>query len=39
VRELGLGAALTARDERFGDGRARVVGPELRDEYGRLVEV
>jgi enoyl-CoA hydratase len=38
VNDLGLGAALAARDTAFGDGRARVVGPELRDEQGRLVD-
>jgi enoyl-CoA hydratase len=36
VREKGLKAALRERDEKFGDGRARVEGPELRDEKGRL---
>jgi len=36
-REKGLKAALTERDGKFGDGRARVKGPEIRDENGRLV--
>jgi enoyl-CoA hydratase len=35
--EQGLKAALHWRDGRFGDGRARVEGPEIRDEQGRLV--
>ena len=38
VRENGLKATLTARDEKFGDGRARVNGPEIRDGDGRLVD-
>jgi enoyl-CoA hydratase len=38
VREQGLKATLTARDAKFGDGRARVNGPELRDAEGRLIE-
>ena len=33
----GLRAALRDRDAPFGDSRARVVGPETRDEQGRLV--
>ena len=37
-REHGLKEALRRRDEKFGDGRARVRGPEIRDEHGRLVE-
>lgn len=32
----GLRAALTDRDAPFGDGRAQVVGPEIRDENGNL---
>jgi enoyl-CoA hydratase len=36
AREKGLKAALRERDEKFGDGRARVAGPETRDEKGRL---
>lgn len=35
--EQGLKAALHWRDARFGDGRARVDGPEVRDENGRLL--
>jgi len=34
--EQGLRAALQWRDGKFGDGRARVDGPELRDENGYL---
>ncbi|HKS91843.1 MAG TPA: crotonase/enoyl-CoA hydratase family protein [Tepidiformaceae bacterium] len=34
--EQGLKAALAWRDGRFGDGRARVEGPETRDAEGRL---
>ncbi|NIP14222.1 MAG: crotonase/enoyl-CoA hydratase family protein [Pseudomonadales bacterium] len=33
----GLRAALRDRDAPFGDSRARVIGPETRDEQGRLV--
>ena len=36
--EHGLKHALKTRDEKFGDGRARVRGPELRDEKGRLID-
>jgi enoyl-CoA hydratase len=36
--ELGLREALRQRDAPFGDGRARVNGPELRDENGYLIE-
>lgn len=36
AREEGLKAALHWRDAKFGDGRARVEGPEVRDEQGRL---
>jgi len=36
--EKGLKAAIQERDSKFGDGRARVNGPELRDEKGRLIE-
>jgi len=36
AREQGLKAALHWRDDKFGDGRARVEGPEIRDENGRL---
>jgi enoyl-CoA hydratase len=35
--EEGLKAALQWRDAKFGDGRARVEGPEIRDANGRLV--
>ncbi|MBE0610545.1 MAG: crotonase/enoyl-CoA hydratase family protein [Dehalococcoidia bacterium] len=35
--EQGLKAALHWRDAKFGDGRARVEGAEIRDENGRLV--
>ena len=38
AKEKGLKAALQARDADFGDGRARVMGPEVRDAGGRLVE-
>ncbi|MGE0767423.1 MAG: crotonase/enoyl-CoA hydratase family protein [Hyphomicrobiaceae bacterium] len=34
----GLKAALKARDAEFGDGRARVDGPEIRDERGHLID-
>lgn len=37
-REEGLRAALTWRDTPFGDGRALVSAPELRDANGRLRE-
>jgi enoyl-CoA hydratase len=36
--ELGLREALRQRDAPFGDGRARVNGPELRDEHGALID-
>jgi len=39
VKEMGLTLALKHRDAPFGDGRARVNGPERRDELGRLVDV
>ncbi len=38
VREKGLRETLRERDAKFGDGRARVNGPEVRDENGRLVD-
>ena len=38
VQEKGLKEALLERDRKFGDGRARVEGPEIRDEEGRLVD-
>lgn len=39
VMENGLKATLRARDAKFGDGRARVNGPELRDERGHLIDL
>ena len=36
VQEKGFKAVLQERDAQFGDGRARVRGPELRDERGFL---
>jgi enoyl-CoA hydratase len=38
VREVGLKETLRRRDAKFGDGRARVNGPELRDSEGRLLD-
>ena len=38
VKEHGLHEVLRNRDAKFGDGRARVNGPEIRDERGRLVD-
>lgn len=38
VKEVGLHQVLRQRDAKFGDGRARVRGPEIRDENGRLVD-
>lgn len=38
VKKLGLTEAFRSRDEGFGDGRARVLGPEIRDENGNLVD-
>lgn len=38
VKEVGLHEVLHQRDAKFGDGRARVKGPEIRDENGRLVD-
>jgi enoyl-CoA hydratase len=38
VMEKGLKEALRERDAKFGDGRARVTGAEIRDKSGRLVE-
>lgn len=38
AREKGLREALRERDAKFGDGRARVNGPERRDERGYLIE-
>jgi enoyl-CoA hydratase len=39
VKEKGLAGAFRERDAKFGDGRARVDGPELRDERGHLLPV
>ena len=39
VKEKGLAGAFKERDAKFGDGRARVDGPELRDERGFLLPV
>jgi len=38
VREVGLRETLRQRDAKFGDGRARVDGPEIRDDEGRLID-
>jgi enoyl-CoA hydratase len=38
VKEHGLREAFKRRDAEFGDGRARVDGPEVRDAQGRLVD-
>lgn len=38
VEEKGLKATLRDRDAKFGDGRARVHGPERRDDNGRLID-
>ncbi len=38
AQEKGLKTALQERDSKFGDGRARVRGPEIRDERGHLIE-
>jgi enoyl-CoA hydratase len=38
VMDKGLKETIRERDAKFGDGRARVMGPEIRDEKGRLVE-
>ena len=38
VQEIGLKETLRARDAKFGDGRARVNGPEIRDEKGYLID-
>ena len=37
IAEHGVREAVAQRDAPFGDGRARVVGPELRDSEGRLL--
>ena len=36
--DRGLAGALKDRDQKFGDGRARVNGPEIRDASGRLID-
>jgi len=38
VKEIGLRDTLRQRDAKFGDGRARVHGPETRDAEGNLIE-
>ena len=38
VKEMGLTRALKHRDAPFGDGRARVLGPEIRDDEGKLID-
>lgn len=38
VQEVGLKETLKRRDAKFGDGRARVNGPETRDDDGKLVD-
>ena len=38
VMEKGLRDTLRERDAKFGDGRARVNGPEIRDDKGYLVD-
>jgi len=38
VKEKGLAGAFRERDAKFGDGRARVEGPERRDARGFLIE-
>lgn len=38
VKEHGLKATLRARDAKFGDGRAKVRGPEIRDADGNLID-
>lgn len=38
VKEHGLKATLRARDAKFGDGRARVHGAEIRDDDGKLID-
>lgn len=38
VKEKGLRGAFKERDAKFGDGRARVRGPERRDENGHLID-
>ncbi len=38
VNENGLKATLKARDAKFGDGKARVFGPEIRNDEGHLID-
>jgi len=38
VKENGLRDTLRARDAKFGDGRARVHGAEIRDDNGNLID-
>jgi len=38
VAEKGLKVTLQERDAKFGDGRAKVFGPEIRDDEGRLID-
>ena len=38
VKEQGLKSTLRARDAKFGDGRARVHGAEIRDADGNLID-
>ena len=38
AKDKGLKAALADRDQGFGDGRARVHGPEQRDQDGNLID-
>lgn len=38
VQEVGLKETLKRRDAKFGDGRARVNGPETRDDDGKLID-
>ena len=38
VKEKGLKGAFAERDAKFGDGRARVDIPEVRDERGYVIE-
>jgi enoyl-CoA hydratase len=38
INTHGLKAALKKRHGVFGDGRARVVGPEIRDAAGNLID-
>ncbi len=38
VGEIGLKETLKQRDAKFGDGRARVNGPEIRDDQGNLID-